>query len=68
MYVEIHSDDKDAGNKVLENISCMLEEKSVDEKCVFVSDGESDLLRMKDFRHFGSRICQHDYRQNKKAG
>ena len=51
LYVEIHSDNSEGLEKLLENISGMLDKEGVDSSCVFISDGESDLQRMKDFRH-----------------
>ena len=51
LYVEIHSDNPDEGYKTMERIACLLDNYGVDEDSVFISDGEADLLRMKDFRH-----------------
>ena len=51
LYVEIHSDNSEGLEKLLEKISGMLDKEGVDSSCVFISDGDSDLQRMKDFRH-----------------
>ena len=51
LYVEIHSDNTDEGLTLLETIALKLKEFAVEDNCVYVSDGEADLQRMKDFRH-----------------
>ena len=51
LYVEFHSGNKDSGERILESIYIELRKRGIDENAVFVSDGEGDLLRMKDFRH-----------------
>ncbi len=51
LYVEIHSDDPGGSFETLQKISDFLEKEGVRGSSVFVSDGESDLRRMKEFRH-----------------
>ena len=51
LYIEIHSENPDAMESFLEKVSGFLERAVVDSSCVFISDGDADLQRMKDFRH-----------------
>ena len=51
LYMEIHSDNSESGERILESIWTELGKRGIDENTVFVSDGDADLSRMKDFRH-----------------